>query len=141
MHDGEAACPKPICTSLSRRTMVRISIGRFLAVAVTVLAPRGNIGELYKGITLRVLAHQPHTPLQYAPPPGGWAHDLCLTAFQHSLLMYPSTELSTRQTTDMKDTPEPLTNKEIFMIIIVLLVAGWGIAVLVDTSFFQRLFQ
>lgn len=55
--------------------------------------------------------------------------------------MYPSTELSTRQTTDMKDTPEPLTNKEIFMIIIVLLVAGWGIAVLVDTPFFQRLFQ
>jgi hypothetical protein len=41
----------------------------------------------------------------------------------------------------MKDTPEPLTNTEIFMIIVVLLVAGWGIAVLVDTPFFQRLLQ
>jgi hypothetical protein len=55
--------------------------------------------------------------------------------------MYPSPELSTRQTTDMKHTPEPLTNKEICLIIIVLLVAAWGIAVLVDTPFFQQLLQ
>lgn len=55
--------------------------------------------------------------------------------------MYPSAELSTRRTTDMKDTPEPLTNKEIIIITIVLLVAGWGIAMLVDTPFFQRLLQ
>lgn len=55
--------------------------------------------------------------------------------------MYPSTELSTRRITDMKDTPEPLTNKEIIIITIVLLVAGWGIAMLVDTPFFQRLLQ
>lgn len=55
--------------------------------------------------------------------------------------MYPSTELSTRQTTDMKDTPEPLTNKEIIITIIVLLVSVWGIAMLVDTPFFQRLLQ
>ncbi|MFY4728886.1 hypothetical protein [Nitrospira sp. BLG_2] len=41
----------------------------------------------------------------------------------------------------MKDTPEPLTNKEIIIITIVLLVAGWGIAMLVDTPFFQRLLQ
>lgn len=37
----------------------------------------------------------------------------------------------------MKDTPEPLTNKEVFLIIIVLLVVGWGIAVLVNTSFLE----
>lgn len=55
--------------------------------------------------------------------------------------MYPSAEPSTRRTTDMKDTPEPLTNKEIIIITIVLLVAGWGIAMLVDTPFFQRLLQ
>ena len=41
----------------------------------------------------------------------------------------------------MKITPEPLTNKEILAIIIVLLAAAWGIAVLVDTPFFQRLLQ
>lgn len=112
-----------------------------MSSVVTVFAPRGNIGGLYKVITLSLLAHQQCPTLQYAPPSGGRAHDLCLAAFQRSLLMYPSTELSTRQTTDMKDTPEPLTNKEIFMIIIVLLVAGWGIAVLVDTPFFQHLLQ
>jgi hypothetical protein len=55
--------------------------------------------------------------------------------------MYPGTELSTRHTTGMKDTPEPLTNKEICLIIIVLLLIAWGIAVLVDTSFFQGLLQ
>ena len=108
---------------------------------VTVFTPRGNIGKSHKGITLSLLADQQCTSLQYTPPSGGRAHDLCLAAFQRSLLMYPSTELSTRQTSDMKDTPEPLTNTEIFMIIVVLLVAGWGIAVLVDTPFFQRLLQ
>ena len=52
-----------------------------------------------------------------------------------------STELSTRQSTEMKDTPEPLTNNQVFLIIIALLVVGWGIAVLVDTPLFQRLMQ
>ena len=37
----------------------------------------------------------------------------------------------------MKDTPEPLTNKEILLIIIVILVVGWGIAVFVNTFFFE----
>ncbi len=37
----------------------------------------------------------------------------------------------------MKDIPEPLTNKEIFLIIIVILVVGWGVAVLVNTSFIE----
>ncbi len=94
-----------------------------------------------RGMALRFLAHQQCPPLQYAPLSGGLAHDLRLAAFQRSLLMYPSTELSTRQTTDMKDTPEPLTNKEIIITIIVLLVSVWGIAMLVDTPFFQRLLQ
>ena len=71
----------------------------------------------------------------------GRSHESCLAAFQHFSPMYPSTEQSIRHTTDMKHTPEPLTNKEILMIIIVLLVAGWGIAILVDTSFLQRLLQ
>ena len=37
----------------------------------------------------------------------------------------------------MKDIPEPLTNKEIFLIIIVILVVGRGVAVLVNTSFIE----
>jgi len=41
----------------------------------------------------------------------------------------------------MKDTPEPLTDKQLFLIAIALVVVAWGIAVLVDTPFFQRLLQ
>lgn len=55
--------------------------------------------------------------------------------------MYLSTELSTFQGTDMKHTPEPFTTKELLLIILALLVTVWGIAILVDTSLFKRLFQ
>ena len=41
----------------------------------------------------------------------------------------------------MKNTPEPLTDKEIFLIIIVILVVGWGIALLVNTTSFINIFS
>lgn len=39
---------------------------------------------------------------------------------------------------DMKRTPEPITNIQFFRIILVLLLVGWGIAVLVDSPFVYR---